>query len=264
MPWLSLYLGMPWSVGAEHLQYFGRRGSAVSSGAARGPSEKGGMVRHLNESCLGLALAASLTLAGCSPRGPEPVGGAAPASSSSAAPPLAADSGARTTTEGAAPATPAPQPPPVVPGGHDGSRHIGYRLRSVRCGHQDGDLPSRLRPLRVQRVHQRRCDAHGPAGQHQRVELRAERRHAAQRRDRERDGTGTRLGRRSRHPARVHQQGSRGTASGRQGRPSLHRARQRHLPHRVRRPRPRPQRHVALAQGGSGGQGPTFGATPKS
>jgi hypothetical protein len=73
------------------------------------------MVRHLNESCLGLALAASLTLAGCSPRGPEPVGGAAPASSSSAVPPLAADSGARTTTEGAAPATPAPQPPPVVP-----------------------------------------------------------------------------------------------------------------------------------------------------
>jgi hypothetical protein len=104
---------MPWSIGAEHLQYFGRRGSAVSSGPHEA-LQKGGMVRHLDESCLGLALAASLALAGCSPRTPEPVGGAAPASPDAAPQAIAGDSGARTTSEAAAPAAPAQQAP-VVP-----------------------------------------------------------------------------------------------------------------------------------------------------
>lgn len=71
-------------------------------------------MRHLNESCLGLALA-SLALAGCSPRTPEPVSGAAPATPNSATPAPGADSGGRTTSEGAVPATQPQQTPPVVP-----------------------------------------------------------------------------------------------------------------------------------------------------
>ena len=86
----------------------------------------------------------------------------------------------------------------------------GLRVRQVGRRHQDGDLQARRRALRVQRLHQRRRHADGPAGQHQRLELRAERRHAAQRRSRLGDGTGAELRRRPRDSAGLHQQGGRG------------------------------------------------------
>ena len=122
-------------------------------------------------------MAASLgAAAGCSSRTPEPSGGAAPPAEPRVGDHDRGGGSAGSRYNGR---TPHPSPAPAAQ-----SHRAGLRLRQVGPGHQDGDLPARRGAVRLQRVHQRRRHADGAAGQHQRLELRAERRHAAQRRSR--------------------------------------------------------------------------------
>ena len=94
-----------------------------------------------------------------------------------------------------------------------------------------------------------------PPGNDQRLELRAGRRHAAQRGGGQRHRAAAQLRRRSRDSARLHQQGGRRPRARRHGRHPLYGSGQRHLPDHLRGPGPRPVGDVDLVEGGPGGEG---------